>query len=487
LVGVSGFEPAVGDLNLDGMDELVCLLPGNYQMVVLDPNPATSGGFPGWPWAMLERPQGSPILARVAPGATPDVLTMMTSGLVGLDARANPLGRFPPPLDAGVTPTVADVDDDGAAEVVAGSTGDSLLAIVDAGPGTWSETLSPWPTLRGNAARTGSRLYAPPIALVDDTPPAPVVDLAADSVGAIAATLRWTAPALPNGPGAAALYEVRAATTSLTAANFSLARLDPAVPPPAPSGTPQRFRITTLAPNARNWIALRARDRSGVWSDLSNVVSVVTGPIVPPPVADLRVAAATDTSVELTWTATAAEGGLIHPARYEIRASGSPIDEASFDQAPIASTHAAGAAPGAPERVSVGGLAAARDYWLAVRAVDAGGHRSPIATVAGVRTDVGGPLRGRPGVALASGTQPARAPVDLYWRGIGGPSPGLQRIELFDLQGRVLTRITLGGESDGIAQWNGRDQDGRLLPAGIYFARLTSGSVHAQARVVLLP
>ena len=487
LVGVSRFEPAVGDLNLDGLDELVCLLPSNYQMVVLDPNPATSGGFPGWPWAMLERPLGSPVLAHVAPGATPDVLTMMVSGLVGLDAHANTLARFPPPLYAGVTPTVADVDDDGAAEVVAGSTGDSLLVIVDAGPGTWNEPVSPWPTLRGNAARTGSRLYAPPIALVDDTPPAPVADLSADSAGAIAATLHWTAPALPNGSGAAALYEVRAATTPLTAANFSLARLDPAVPPPAPGGTPQRFRVTTLTPDARNWIALRTRDRAGVWSALSNVVSVVTGPIVPPPVADLRVAAATDTSLELTWTATAGEGGLIRPARYEIRAAGSPIDEAGFDQAPIAWTRAASAPPGGAERVSVGGLAAARDYWLAVRAVDAGGHRSPIATVAGTRTDVGGPLRGRPGVAVASRTQPARAPIDLYWRGIGGTAAGRQGIELFDLQGRVVRRIPLGTESDGIAQWNGRDQDGRLVPAGIYFARLTSGSVHAQARVVLLP
>ena len=57
----------------------------------------------------------------------------------------------------------------------------------------------------------------------------------------------------------------------------------------------------------------------------------------------------------------------------------------------------------------------------------------------------------------------------------------------FDLQGRLVREIPLGPESNGVAQWNGRDHEGHLVPAGIYFARLISGSIHAQARVVLLP
>jgi hypothetical protein len=50
-----------------------------------------------------------------------------------------------------------------------------------------------------------------------------------------------------------------------------------------------------------------------------------------------------------------------------------------------------------------------------------------------------------------------------------------------------MRELPLGPEAGGIAQWDGRDQNGRLVPAGIYFARLTSGSFHAKARVVLLP
>jgi hypothetical protein len=33
--------------------------------------------------------------------------------------------------------------------------------------------------------------------------------------------------------------------------------------------------------------------------------------------------------------------------------------------------------------------------------------------------------------------------------------------------------------------WNGRDEQGRMLPAGIYFCRLTAGDYRATRKVVL--
>ena len=55
------------------------------------------------------------------------------------------------------------------------------------------------------------------------------------------------------------------------------------------------------------------------------------------------------------------------------------------------------------------------------------------------------------------------------------------------MNGRKLTTIGLGAEVGGVIEWNGRDMDGRRVPAGLYFARLTSGSRHVQTRIVLLP
>ena len=494
LSGAYDLEPAVGDLNGDGQDDLVLILPGRQQTVVLDPN--TGVGFSGpWPTSAFDSALGPPILARADHGAAPDIIAFTRAGLIGITAQAAALPRFPPPILAGMFPTAADPRGDGTAQVIAGSGPapggelDPLLLVVDAGSGTWDESLSPWPTQRGGFARTGSRLYSPPLALLDDTPPPPVTDLRADSASAFSLTLHWTTPVLPRGAGPASAYEVRWSAGLLSPENFALATPARGVAPPLVAGEARRLRVTGLAPQSHAALAVRVRDRVGSWSTISNVVEVTTGPIVPAPVADLRVVAATDTSIDLAWTATAAEDGLVRAARYEIRAATAPIDGASFDDAPLGWTRAAGAAPGAVERVSVGGLVRASDYWIAVRAVDAAGQRSAIATMAGTRTDVGGPLRDRPGVAIACRVQPARAPLELYWRGAtgGAGSGGPQSVRLYDLQGRAVRELPLGAKGGGVAQWDGRDQDGRLVPAGIYFARLISGSVHAQARVVLLP
>jgi len=67
--------------------------------------------------------------------------------------------------------------------------------------------------------------------------------------------------------------------------------------------------------------------------------------------------------------------------------------------------------------------------------------------------------------------------------------PGVNaKIEIFDLAGRRLHTFALeAGRFGGSVQWNGREGDQRAVPAGLYFARLNCGSIHAQTRVVLLP
>ena len=60
-------------------------------------------------------------------------------------------------------------------------------------------------------------------------------------------------------------------------------------------------------------------------------------------------------------------------------------------------------------------------------------------------------------------------------------------IRLYDVTGRLVRTVRLAHGGHGTAQWNGRDESGRLVPAGLYFARLMGGSLHAQTRIVLLP
>ena len=83
--------------------------------------------------------------------------------------------------------------------------------------------------------------------------------------------------------------------------------------------------------------------------------------------------------------------------------------------------------------------------------------------------------------------EPGRLPVALEWHAPEIAGAGARAIEVYDVSGRRLRRFGLGAGADGVLSWDGRDESGHRLPAGLYFARLTSGSLRAQARVVLLP
>jgi hypothetical protein len=45
---------------------------------------------------------------------------------------------------------------------------------------------------------------------------------------------------------------------------------------------------------------------------------------------------------------------------------------------------------------------------------------------------------------------------------------GRGSVELFDVAGRIVRRAAA---RDGVVLWDGRDEEGRVAPAGVYFAR----------------
>jgi hypothetical protein len=67
--------------------------------------------------------------------------------------------------------------------------------------------------------------------------------------------------------------------------------------------------------------------------------------------------------------------------------------------------------------------------------------------------------------------------------------PGPVRLSVFDAAGREVRRLLDGERSPGhhIETWDGRDAGGSSLPAGIYFVRLASGSIHRTSRVMIAP
>ena len=369
-------DPAAGDVDGDGYDDIVLTLDPPASIDVRDSSGMSLAAL-GWP-----RPgppaQGPPVLGElstVSPG--PEVLFMASGvGLLALAHNAQFLSFFPRPGGAGLSPTLAQADADAHAEVLAGSGTDSLFYIYDAGPGSSGTGPMPWPTSRGNFARTGSRLYAPGTGSVEGLPAA---------------------------------------------------------------------------------------------------------------VTDLSVTAHTDASVSLSWTATGDDGLIGRPRDYLVRAALAPLDAASFASAPLTRVVTADVDAGGAEKLEFDGLENATTYWFALEAVDAAGFSSSLSNVVSVETEVGGPLTGRKGAALAALEVPSRGSARFYWLAAPGGVGGRQTISIYDLAGRRRRVLEVGGGAGGKVTWDGRDTQGDRVPAGVYYARLLSGSIHAQTRLVLLP
>jgi hypothetical protein len=65
---------------------------------------------------------------------------------------------------------------------------------------------------------------------------------------------------------------------------------------------------------------------------------------------------------------------------------------------------------------------------------------------------------------------------------------GAVRLEIFDVRGREVRTLVDADLSEGphTTVWRGKDGQGRQLPAGIYFCRLTAGRRTATRKMIYL-
>jgi hypothetical protein len=110
----------------------------------------------------------------------------------------------------------------------------------------------------------------------DGVPPGAVTDLSADFVGPNELGVFWTAPGDDGSVGTADSYDLRIATFNITEQNFAAAIPANDPPNPAVAGTPQTYWFTGLSPSTQYRVALKTRDDAGLWSPLSNVLTVTT-------------------------------------------------------------------------------------------------------------------------------------------------------------------------------------------------------------------
>lgn len=486
LGGAPNQDPALGDLDGDGVDEIIVATATPNAIEVRDATGAPFAGRPGWPASIPAPAQGPLVVGPLAAEHGPSIAFFRTAGLTALDDSAHVINAFPKPGLAGQSPSLAELDGDGATEIAAGAAvADSNVYTYDAGPATWSAPLAHWPTSRGDVRRSASHATGTPGPFVADrVRPARVSFLVAQALSTTSVEVRWVTTGDDSLAGAAARAELRRASFPLDDANFATGFLVPTAPP-SPAGLADTVVVESLPESSIWWFAVRMVDDVGHVSEVSPADSAALPGLAPAPITDLRALAVEESTVVLQWTATGDDGDQGQPLEYVISASPQPLDESNIDQAPITLRRPARFDPGLVETTIVVNLTPGRRWRFAVRGVDHSNTVGAISNVLEVFTPVGGALRGRTGIALAPRPNPASGDVVVDWQNDGAAS-GPQWLVVHDLTGRERRRIALGSEPGGSYNWDGRDGDHRLLPAGLYFLRLLSGARHADSRVVFI-
>jgi hypothetical protein len=455
--------------NLDGA-------PGLEIAVVTDSLLYVVGGDgivpSGWPILFPAFPTQPPAIARIRPFSLPTILATAGSELHAFAPNGS-TRWLPKPMGGTATAPMAlgDLDADGSTDVIV-PLNPAALAVFD----SLGEPLTAlnWPRVLPSAA--GGHPVAGPL---DGGAHASVLIFRTGGLYAFNDSAR-ALPSYPRLGGAGPAP--------------SLADLDGDGRTEILAGTDSRslFYIHDAGPGtwnamSGNWLTARGNyARTGSTVDAPAPPVYVDAP--PAEIADLEVAPASDTSVTLRWTAVGEDGATGRPQSYELAVASQPLTEQNFDAAPIRRSVVATVNAGGEETALVAPLAADAVYWVAARAVDRAGQRGAVSNTASVTLgNGGGPLAGRVGTAIVPLARPSRLPVEFHWQGPGGPPNGPQKIELFDLSGRRIRTIPLGAGLSGVTSWDGRTAQGDVVRAGMYFARLASGSFHAEARVVLLP
>ncbi|MBU1627255.1 fibronectin type III domain-containing protein, partial [bacterium] len=106
---------------------------------------------------------------------------------------------------------------------------------------------------------------------LDTTPPISISDLKY-FIQSDLVVLDWTAP---TDNGTTTLYEVRYATFTITEDNWNSATIAGTMTPKS-AGSTETFTIANLQPNTTYYFAVKTKDDAGLWSGLSNIVSVTT-------------------------------------------------------------------------------------------------------------------------------------------------------------------------------------------------------------------
>jgi subtilisin family serine protease len=483
--------PALGDLDGDGAPEVVCgsgdgnvyawhangnpvtgfpaPLFGSVSLPValapLDANPgleivavtdlgdihvldSTGADLAGWPQSVTGAP-AAPLVTRLGSSSVPAIIVAAGNHVHAFNPDGSERWSATLPGTVIADPAAADLDQDGADEILVPTISPSELVVIDTAGVLWSGASFP-------------------------------IGLAAAPAGPV------VAGPLGSAGAPAALLMVQGGLAAFDAAGQSLARFpEPGGAGPSPviaeldgdgdtevaagSGPDSLFYIydagpATFAPRPSMWPEPRANDaRTG--SRLGAPSLVPRDDIPPAAVLDLGAGFVAPDSVVLGWTAPGGDGTVGSAARYELRVTAVRSEVTNFSSGVRTDLPAPDAA-GTPERFAFAVNAPGSRLYFCVRAVDAAGNAGAPSNVAILLLPVGGGTQ----VSTLAAFSVRDSTVRLRWRAPSAALSGYQvrgaRTPLDDASwsaaplvrtlapgGGALDSISIGALEPGTSWW----------------------------------
>ena len=227
-------------------------------------------------------------------------------------------------------------------------------------------------------------------AAVDNTAPSAVADLALSDASDSAITVVWTAPGDDANSGTATGYDLRYATSEITAGNWSSAIQVSDEPIPSIAGFGESKVVSGLSASTLYYFALKTSDEIPNESGLSNVPSLATTDIPdttnPADTTDLSLSGTTASSITLFWTAPGDDANSGTATGYDVRYSTLEITAGNWDSATQATGEPSPSAAGFSETMTVFGLSADTVYYFALKTSDEVPNTSDISNVPSLAT-----------------------------------------------------------------------------------------------------
>ncbi len=172
---------------------------------------------------------------------------------------------------------------------------------------------------------------------------------------------------------------MRYAESEITVENWAEATLISDPPSPEVAGTLQNYAFSAPEVNITYFFGLKTIDDNQNISDLSNIVNAICLSDQTPPAAitDLS-AAATETVIELYWTAPGDDGNVGSADHYEIRMYDEEITETNWGEAEILPGPPWPLSAGSQQSYTVEDLAYNQTYFFAIKAFDDNGNVSDV-------------------------------------------------------------------------------------------------------------